>query len=133
MPTNNEPAEVTPIETTRITDCHEEQNPLPSQITDKLVGDWLWIKVTCPLNQKTTAADKQVVVRFTDSGIFSVMENATVEAEGTWSLEQGPLGTWHIIMSDPSSYLHGAVYICKNELLMLDSYRDGCDNLFNRQ
>lgn len=130
------PEPVEPITTQDIQNCHYESNPQQSQITDQLVGEWLWMKRDCPFTpdgSNPTNATKQVIVKFTDAGGYTVTESTKVIAQGTWSLSSLSNTEWVLELTNPSEYTYGVVYICENQLLLMDSYRDGCDHLYERQ
>lgn len=122
------------IEYQRIMQCHADNNPLPTQITAAMEGSWLWIFRECPFYGENSYADKQVVIKFTDAGVYTVTENTVIVAQGIYTLtKKNGTGEWQIEVQQPSEYLYGHIYICGNELLFEDSYRDGCNNLFEKR
>lgn len=127
------PTATTSFDVNRIRDCHNNSNPYPSQINSNLEGTWVWVSSSCYWTQnKTTSADKQVVVLFKDAGNYQVFENGALESEGTWKLSQTANNTWNIITSTHSVYLNGYVFLCNDEVVFSSSYLDGCDYYFTR-
>lgn len=115
-----------------IQECHQKDNPYPSQISARIEGTWVWEISSCPMVGQTQTADKHVVVTFNDGGLYKVYENSQLTSEGEWSLNAQD-GNWTISTTQSSTYLNGFVYLCGNELLFMNSYLDGCDYYFTRQ
>ncbi len=128
-----EPVAVTPIEAQRIADCHYNNNPYPTQITALLEGQWLWTKQRDPYTGLTYLSDKQVIIKFNDANVFSVMENTVIVAQGTWTITSIGSDSWRLETSTPSEYLLGDIFICGDELLLSDIARDGFDNLYEKR
>ncbi|MEK7226030.1 MAG: hypothetical protein AAB221_10135 [Bacteroidota bacterium] len=121
------------IDVISFSECHQAQNLDSAVIYNKLVGSWKWTKQNCFSSGKTTKADKTVIVSFNGNGSFTEMENAAVTAQGTWGLQREDINYWGLSLSQYSKYLWGRILFCNNEVLFNSSYRDGCDNLFERQ
>lgn len=121
------------IDVISFSECHQSQNLDSAAIYNKLIGSWKWTKQNCFSIGKTTKADKTVIVSFNGNGSFTVMENAAVTSQGTWRLQKEDVNYWGLTLSQYSNYLWGRILFCNNEVLFNNSYRDGCDNLFNRQ
>jgi hypothetical protein len=114
-------------------DCSKSQSLDTIAISSKLFGSWNWSKQVCGEGAgKTRAADKEIKVTFKTDRTFSVNESATLLAQGTWKLVQVDATSWGLELSSSSAYLNGRILFCDNQVLFNDSYRDGCDNLFNR-
>lgn len=113
--------------------CHQSQNLDTAAISTKLFGAWKWSRQVCGDGAgKTKTADKSIKVTFRTDRTFSVDENATSLTQGTWKLVQVDGNSWELDLSSASEYLHGRLLFCNNQVLFNDSYRDGCDNLFNK-
>ena len=122
---------VAEINTSALTECHNTENPYPSQITANIEGTWVWQSYRCPMTGTTTnSADKHVVLTFNDGGLFKVFEDSKLITEGEWNLSQVQPGIWEMQTSKPSEYVNGYIWLCKNELLFSSSYLDGCEYLF---
>lgn len=116
----------------RIYDCHDRENPYPSQINANIEGTWVWENLNCPQTQTSSQPDKYVVIDFNDGGLYKVFENSKLISEGDWSLESDGLEGWLIIASDPNEYIKGYAYICGNELVLTTAHLDGCNYYFKR-
>jgi len=121
------------IDVISFSDCHAAQSLDSAAICNKLTGSWEWTKQHCFSIGKTTKADKTVVVTFNSNSTFTVIENASVIAQGIWRLQKEDLNFWGLNLSHQSNYFWGRIFFCDNEVLFNASYRDGCDNLFVRQ
>ena len=113
--------------------CNKSQNLDTTAISSKLIGSWNWCKQVCGDGSgKTKNADKNIQVTFRANRTFSVNENASLLTQGTWKLVQVDSTSWGVDLSSASEYLYGRILFCNNQVLFNDSYRDGCDNLFNK-
>jgi len=113
--------------------CNKAQNLDTTAISLKLFGSWNWRKQVCGDGAgKTKTADKIIKVTFRTDRTFSVNENAALLTQGNWKLVQVDGNSWGLELSSASEYLHGRILLCDNQVLFNDSYRDGCDNLFNK-
>jgi hypothetical protein len=113
--------------------CNKSQNLDTTAISSKLFGSWNWSKQVCGDGAgKLKTADKNIKVTFKADRTFSVNENATSLTQGTWKLVQVDGNSWGLDLSSVSEYLHGRILFCDNQVLFNDTYRDGCDNLFNK-
>lgn len=121
------------IETQRIEECSKKENPYPSQINAHIEGDWVWTSKNCPFGGSTTAADKQVVVKFTDGALYQVFENGTLATEGSFALESSYDGQWRIVPSVATEYINGNVLLCGNELIFTKVATDGCEYYYVRK
>jgi hypothetical protein len=113
--------------------CHHSQNPDSASITAKLPGSWNWKKQNCFWGNKARKADKNVTVTFYANADYTVTENSAILAMGTWRLKKVDVNLWEFDLSTPSEYLYGRILLCGNEVLLNQSYIDGCDNLFVKQ
>ena len=113
--------------------CNKNQNLDSTAIANKLLGSWVWAKQSCWDDNKVRAADKNVIVNFNINGNFNKVENGTVITQGTWKLKIVDSNMYGLELTQPSQYLHGRILFCDNEVLFNDSYRDGCDNVFNKK
>ncbi len=109
--------------------CNQSQNLDTIAISTKLIGSWTWSKQSC---FKTKSADRNIKVTFKSDRTFSVNENSNVFTQGTWKLMQVDGTSSGLDLSAPSEFLYGRILFCDNQVLFNDSYRDGCDNLFNK-
>lgn len=113
--------------------CNQSQNLDTIVISSKLIGSWDWSKQACGDGAgKTRTADKNIKLTFRTDRTFSVNENAAILTQGTWKLVQVDGNSWSLGLSSASEYLNGRILFCDNQALFNDSYRDGCDNLFNK-
>ena len=112
--------------------CNKLQNLDSTAISSKLLGSWTWTKRSCFGTGKTKSADKNVKVSFDINHTFTVDERSNTLTQGAWKLVQVDGNSWELDLSLPSEYLYGIILFCSNQVLFNDSYRDGCDNLFNR-
>lgn len=122
------------INTIALNDCHNTENPYPSQIAANIEGTWVWQSYRCLMNgQSTKSAEKHVVLTFNDGGLFKVFEDSKLISEGEWHLVQLQSGQWEIETSTPSEYVNGHILLCKEDLLFSSGYIDGCDYLFTKR
>lgn len=113
--------------------CNQSQNLDTTGISSKLIGSWYWSKQACGDGAgKAKTADKNIKVTFRTDRTFFVDENAALLTQGTWKLVQVEGNFWSLDLSSASEYLYGRILFCDNRILFNDSYRDGCDNLFNK-
>jgi hypothetical protein len=112
--------------------CASSQNLDSTAISNKIAGSWKWTKQYCFSAGKTMRADKDIKVTFNTNGTFTVLENSTIITQGNWTLKVVDSNLWELDVTAPSTYLYGRILICNNQVLFNDSYRDGCDNLFEK-
>lgn len=112
--------------------CNLSQKLDTTAISSKLTGSWTWSKQSCSDEGETKSADRNIKVTFNINHTFSVTENSNSLTQGTWKLTQVDGTSWGLDISSPSKYLYGRILFCVNQVLFNASYRDGCDNLFNR-
>ena len=115
--------------------CNQLQNLDTTAVSAKLVGSWSWIKQACGDGAgKIKKADKNIKVTFRTDRTFSVNENAALLTQGTWKVVQVDGSSWGLDLSSASEFLYGRIFFCDDtQVLFNDSYRDGCDNLFNKR
>ena len=113
--------------------CNKNQNLDSTAIANKLLGSWVWAIQSCGDVPTVKTADKNVIVNFNINGNFNKVENGTVITQGTWKLKIVDSNMYGLELTQPSQYLHGRILFCDNEVLFNDSYRDGCDNVFNKK
>lgn len=107
------------------------QNLDSSTISSKLIGSWTWKKQSIPNTNKFRVADKNIKVTFNTDSTFSINENSNVLMQGTWKLLNH--GIYYGLQTNQySQYLGGAVYFCNKELIFVNSYLDGVDNVFEK-
>jgi hypothetical protein len=112
-------------------ECSMAQNLDSTAISAKLIGSWTWKKQSIPNTNKFKNADKNIKVTFNMDSTFSVTENSNVLLQSTWKLFN--YGIYYGLRTNQSSkYLGGAVYFCDSQLLFVESYVDGVDNLFEK-
>ena len=112
--------------------CKKTQNLDSTAIVNKLSGSWIWAKQSCESYSKVKSADKTVKITFNVIGTFNVVENEIIVTQGTWKLKIVDSNMYGLDLSQPGQYLYGRILFCSNEVLFNDSYRDGCDNVFNK-
>ena len=113
-------------------ECNKSQNLDTTAISVKLVGSWTWAKQSCFWEGKTKSADRNIKVTFNNNHTFSINENSNTLTQGTWKIVQVDGNSWEFDLSSPGEYLYGRILFCNNQVLFNDSYRDGCDNVFNK-
>ncbi|HEV8081958.1 MAG TPA: hypothetical protein VGP55_02095 [Chitinophagaceae bacterium] len=107
------------------------QNLDSTAISAKLIGSWTWKKQSIPNTNKFKDADKNIKVTFNMDSTFSVTENSNVVMQGIWKLFN--YGIYYGLRTNQySQYLAGGVYFCDSQLLFVNSYVDGLDNLFEK-
>ncbi len=110
--------------------CNQSQNLDTTAISSKLIGSWGWAKQSCETGAKP--ANRNIKVTFKSDRTFAVNESSNNLTQGTWKLVQVDGSSWQLDLSTPSEFLYGRILFCNNQVLFNNSYRDGCDNLFNR-
>ena len=113
-------------------ECNQSQHLDSLAIPGKLIGSWKWSKQSCFWAGKTISANKNIQVTFKNDQTFSVSEDAITLTQGTWKIGKADVSSWGLDLSSPSEYLFGRILFCGNQVLFNDSYRDGCDNLFDK-
>lgn len=126
---------VQPIDVNGIRNCHLADNPYPSQISANIEGTWVWVSKACigRGGSETFSAGKYVVITFNDGGLYKVFEDSKLVSEGTWTLSQSGNDAWNIVTTSPTTYLHGNVWLCNNEVVFSSGYVDGCDYYFTKK
>ncbi len=102
-------------------------------IHTQLIGVWTWTEMSCSFsaNPNPTLADKDVTVTFNSNSTYSILENSTIVAQGTWEVLKGLDGYYISVQNlETVHYLGGGILIYENELLADASADDGCKNLF---
>ncbi len=112
--------------------CNNSLNLDSTGISKKLVGSWKWVKQSCFEIGKVTSADRNIKVTFNSNATFSVQENSSVITQGNWDLKIEDNSMWGLDLNSSSIYLHGRILFCDDRVLFAASYRDGCDNLFEK-
>ena len=114
-------------------ECNQSQHLDSLTISGKLVGSWKWSKQSCFETGQVTSADKNIQVTFKYDQTFSVSGDAfTPLTQGIWKIVKVDVSSWELDLSSPSEYLSGRILFCGNQVLFNDSFRDGCDNLFDK-
>ncbi len=111
--------------------CQALLNLDSAATSQKLVGTWLWRKQTCML-VPLRDADKEVKVKFSSTGNFTVTENTVVITQGTWVIKSVGTNRWKVEVSSYSSYLAGFVGFCNNQVEFDERIIDGCLHIFTR-
>ncbi|MEO7264783.1 MAG: hypothetical protein ABIW38_07715 [Ferruginibacter sp.] len=111
--------------------CPVVENLDSASTSQKLVGTWLWRKQACML-VPLRDADKEVKVKFSSTGNFTVTENSIVVAQGTWVIRSVGTNKWRLNLSSYSSYLAGFVGFCNNQVEFDERIIDGCLHIFTR-
>jgi hypothetical protein len=113
--------------------CNQLQTLDTIAISSKLIGSWNWSKQICGTGAgELKTADKNIKVTFKTDHSFSVYESATLLTQGTWKLVQVDGSYWGVDLSSVSTYLYGRIFFCDNQVWFNNSYKDGCDNFFNK-
>ncbi len=110
--------------------CNQAQNLDTTAISSKLLGSWTWTKQSC--EAKAKSADRNIKVTFRSDHTVAVNENSNTLTQATWKLVQVDSNLWELDLSSPNEFLSGRILFCGDQVLFNDSYRDGCDNLFNK-
>lgn len=132
--TVNPPNAAEAIDVNRISDCHKNNNPFPSQISLNIEGSWVLTTQYCPFATGAVTVTKQVVLTFNDGALFKVFENGRLKEEGSYTLTSSSDGNWTIGTSSiVSEYLYGHILLCGDELVLNSSFLDGCDYYFVRR
>jgi len=116
------------IDINQFWNCYSSQNYDSSKLASKLIGSW---KLTVS-NAALPAAEKDVIVNLTALGTYTVIENSVIITKGNWKLKITDGSYYELDLDEPSSYLHGRILLCDNQILFNASYIDGADNLFVR-
>ncbi len=112
--------------------CNSSQNLDSTAISNKIVGSWTWAKQSCFWTGKTKTADKKIKVTFNSNATFTILKNSSIITQGNWKLNTIDSNMWGLDLTPSSDYLYGRILFCNDQVLFNDSYRDGCDNLFEK-
>lgn len=130
----NPPSASATIDVNRIADCHQQNNPYPSQISQHIEGSWVLTSEFCPMKGGTTSVSNQLVLTFNDGALYKIFKNGSLLEEGSYALTSSIDGHWSISNeSSQSEYLRGDVLICNNEMVLYNSPLDGCDYYYVKQ
>jgi hypothetical protein len=78
-------------------------------------------------------ADKNIRVEFDANGAYTVQEDTTVIAQGTWTLAPVPTDQWNLDLHPTNYYISGLIFSCTDqEIEFDDSWVDGCANYYQR-
>lgn len=114
-------------------DCDKNLNADTTAMANKLVGKWLLKAYFCFWTPGGTHyPETRVVAEFTSDRKFTVTENGSVISQGKWCFGLNYYKHWYLANDGQCTYFVGLIEICDNHLVFWDSYRDGCDNLFER-
>lgn len=131
--TSTTPTAATPIDYERLSNCHNENNLYPSQITEHIIGTWQINKQSCGFSPETTYPTENIILILNDAGTYSIQSGVVILNEGKWGLKASPNDNrWELSLTEPNQYLYGDIILCGNELLLSHRYIDGCDNYFIR-
>ena len=128
------------INVPKFQDCCNSHPHDSTTVTNKLIGTWDWQEQSCMNSSSAASAIKVVKATFSSSGIFSVIENASVISQGNWKVNM--IGSnffavdssaLELYIDVPSSYIYGLIFLCDNQLLLCGSYADGCNTLFKKE
>lgn len=120
------------LDISSIWQCNKSQNLDTTAISNKIIGSWTWIKQSCFWTGKTKPADRNIKVTFKNNHTFFAIESSNLLTQGTWKLMEVDGTSSELDLSTPNELLYGRILFCDNQVLFNDSYRDGCDNLFNK-
>lgn len=112
--------------------CYFNQNYDSAKLARDLIGTWKLNLQACYETGKTIETQNDVQVAFTSPTEFSVTEDGIILAQGTWKLKNYDGELMGLELSQTSTYTHGRILICDNQLLLENSFVDGCDNKFQR-
>lgn len=101
-------------------------------ITATLNGSWIWKKQSIANTSEFRNADKDIKVTFNADSTFSLTENSNITMHGTWKLIYPRENEYSIRTDQYNQYVGGFVYFCDNQLLLVNSFVDGVDNLFEK-
>lgn len=123
--------EVDRIDMNQFWNCYSSQNYDSIKLASKLIGAWKWTEYNAAL-PVTKKADKDIILNLTESGTFTVTESSVIITQGNWKLKIADSNCYELDLDESSSYLHGRILLCDNQILFNASYIDGADNLFVR-
>jgi hypothetical protein len=82
-----ETEKISQINIPKFQDCYNSHPHDSATVANNLVGTWNWIEQSC-MNSLTEASPSKVVKAiFTSTGIFTVIENASVISQGNWNVK----------------------------------------------
>ena len=105
-----------------------------SKITNSLIGKWDWKYIGCSFSSEVDNDDefKGLKIEFKSDNTLKVEENGAIIQTSSWKVVNGDSDLFEI-EADPSvDQLFGRILFCDKRLKFNDSYRDGCDNYFER-
>jgi hypothetical protein len=111
--------------------CSAPKKHDSTKLTIEIVGTWKWTTRASEM-LGATKADKEIFLNLTPAGTFTVTENSVIITEGKWCIGIEDHFSYGLNLDKPSNYLSGIIYLCDNQVLFNDSYRDGSDNIFVR-
>jgi hypothetical protein len=121
-------------------DCYTTHLHDSATVANKLIGTWDWQEQSCMNNSSVISPGKVVKATFNSSGQFVVIENSNVLTLGNWTLKMfgnnffGVDSTaFEFDINQSSGYLNGIIFICDNQLLLCNSYADGCNTLYKKE
>ncbi len=120
------------IRNNEIAEASRKQNPDSLSLLQSAIGTWKWTKRSCYWDGNTTKADKDISLQLDDNGNYSIHEGKAESASGTWQIQFYQSGSYKLITNPSNEYLTGLMYVCDKQLLVCNSYIDGCDHLFEK-
>jgi hypothetical protein len=101
-----------------------------STLQTKIIGSWNLMAKRCPQIGRNFQNMQGVKLTLLPNGSYTLEEYDRVADNGQWKLTQVDNGNWGLQLSIPNQYMHGKLVVCNNRLMFFDSYRDGCDHVF---
>lgn len=120
------------IRVNEIAEASRKQNPDSLSLHQSAIGTWKWTKRTCYWDGTTTIADKDISIQLDANGNYAILEGKLEKASGTWQIQLYQSGSYQLITNPTNDYLTGLLYVCDKQLLVCNSYIDGCDHLFEK-
>src|SRR5690349_17763303 len=113
-------------------DCHNALHLDSAAISSRIQGTWSWQSQHCYWGPSFQLPGKSTKVTFYSNHKYSVQDESHIVTEGDWQLELVDNPLYGLQLSPPVDFLYGRILFCDDQLLLNDSYIDGCDNLFKR-
>lgn len=131
---------ISQINIPKFQECFNSHPHDSTAVANKLIGTWHWLESGCMNSYSAASPSKTGKVIFDSSGTFSMSENSSIIAQGSWQIKMiGSNGfgvdstALQLVADPPSGYLDGLIYICDNQFLLGASYYDGCNTLYEKE
>ncbi len=112
--------------------CGMMQNLDSTSVIAALNGSWIWKKQSIANTNEFKNADKDIIVTFNTDSTFSITENSNLTMHGAWKLIYHRENEYSIQTDQYNQYVGGLVYFCDDQLLLVNSFLDGVDNIFEK-